>query len=340
MPEKCLHTLLTSPMMKTFQGVETLRSLTFEHAPSFSDTDAEVLHQLYLAGNELDELKIPSACISDDGLLMIGKSCASLRVVDISYCQKVSSEGISLFCRRLGKCFLEELSLDGCFVLSDTSLWQLRKFKNMRNLSLAECSLLSDEGITSTLQNFNLLESLDLSWVHNLGNISLYCLSQMSHLEELCVAGCFRIGDAELSLLCSPLARCRSLRTLDLGSCSSLTEAGIGGIASSVFARTLRELEVSDTAAGDTCAATLFKTCQQIECLDLSECEHITSALVSTIQEMYSVSNGEGVAEPKDSDSLPLPPLFLDLSYCPRIMPTTNFCVDQPHSSRLVVCQC
>eukprot|EP00928_Gymnodinium_smaydae_P073986 TRINITY_DN57071_c0_g1_i1.p1 TRINITY_DN57071_c0_g1~~TRINITY_DN57071_c0_g1_i1.p1 ORF type:complete len:518 (-),score=108.90 TRINITY_DN57071_c0_g1_i1:59-1612(-) len=245
-----------------FPGLRRLR-LTGHHWFS-----TEILEQLGSCVPRLHELGLSGTRASDAAISAFATNCPELRILDVSECA-----------------MLRDLSCIG-------SLRSLREFRANR------CPQAVTPAVVAKLQHMR-LEVLELNFCTLVDAESLLDLSKSCHtLQQMCLSGCplvtndavvamcaanlgiFRmslaLNDAQLSD--EPVARAveclKRAKILDFGGCRSL---GFHlGTSISWNCQCLEELCLAGTDVQDAEVARIFRDCKLLQCLDLSNCSHIT----------------------------------------------------------------
>jgi hypothetical protein len=121
----------------------------------------------------------------------------------------------------------ESLALGGCYRLDDGALCRLlENCETLKELNLTCDSRLGNKGLEA-IASINTLEELTLDHCQQLADDDMKCLTTLSHLTKLSLAGLF-IQDATLD---SILTGCgASLNKLILNECCYLTDTALGSI--------------------------------------------------------------------------------------------------------------
>lgn len=141
------------------------------------------------------------------------KKCKFLRELDLSYCQKLSSQDFQILSELPS---LTHLSCEGCLNFNDESIKNLQQCFTLKFCDFSECINISDEGIDALPPQ---LESLFLRNLPKLSDRFFDSLSKMTRLVEL---------DLSVNKICfnklNTLTSVTQLKSLFLWRCSSLTD--------------------------------------------------------------------------------------------------------------------
>ncbi|TKY74187.1 F-box protein SKP2B [Spatholobus suberectus] len=169
--------------------------------------------------------------LEDNAVETIAKCCHELQILDLSKSFKLTDR--SLYAVALGCCNLTTLNISGCSAFSDKSLAYLASFcRKLKVLNLCGCvRTASDTALQAIGQYCNQLQSLNLGWCDNVGDVgvtSLACGCPNLRIVDLC--GCVRITDDSVIALAS---RCPHLRSLGLYYCKNITDRAMYSLAQS-----------------------------------------------------------------------------------------------------------
>lgn len=217
-----------------------LTSLNLKGCHQLTDTGVRVLEKL----SALKSLNV-SDCIRVTGHgLSVLRHLSQLTSLDLGGCTKIGDEGLSvvealpsleflnlrrlsvLDDEKLSTCLsslpsLTSLDLSQCFGVTDRVIRSLHPLTGLRNLTLAGCSCITNEGLANlTAPNLTSL-SLKNCDVWDKGLAALRRLTALTRLE---LGQCDEITNAGLEEL-APLAP--SLTHLDLALCDHITDAGL-----------------------------------------------------------------------------------------------------------------
>ncbi|XP_073055348.1 EIN3-binding F-box protein 1-like [Primulina eburnea] len=166
--------------------------------------------------------------VGDLGVASLVESSKSLRNLDLGWCREVSDKALESF-RGLNS--LESLNLQGCWLITDEGLAFLAEgslCRTLKILNLAECDRITDFGLIHLkkmccLEELNLAECgpkvtdnggkftvaaifslriLNLSWLVNVSDATLFALSEKcKNLEVLNLTGCELVSGAGIRAL-------------------------------------------------------------------------------------------------------------------------------------------
>ncbi|XP_022749191.1 F-box protein SKP2A-like isoform X2 [Durio zibethinus] len=128
---------------------------------------------------------------------------------------------------------LTKLNISGCASFSDEALEYLTKFcRKLKILNICGCvKAATDRALQAIGQNCNMLQSLNLGWCDNVGDLGVMSLAYgCPDLRYLDLCGCVRITDDSVIALAN---KCLHLRSLDLYYCRNITDRAIYSLAHS-----------------------------------------------------------------------------------------------------------
>lgn len=160
--------------------------------------------------------------------------------------------------------------------LTDAAVEKLARLPNVKYISIRNAPQLKNPNFAA-LANCKSCSSLYLADCANLSQESLATLADCDGLKHLWFHGC-PVSDATLT----QLAKCKSLRNLNLTGCSELTDAGIAEIAkfSSLKSLLLQHLpELTDAGIAQLSAAT------NLQWLTLGVCPKLTEEGVDALRQ-------------------------------------------------------
>jgi len=187
--------------------------------------------------------------VSDVSLRRLAKCCPELTHLDVRGCKLVTDEGVVDVVEHLSK--LESLVLRSCNVGDAFLRVAGRAPRALITLDLHRCTAVTDDGVVELARRgIAKLQHLDLSNL-TVSDRSLLALAKCDSLRSLDLRSCRGVSGA--GVLAVVLANSATLRKLDLNGCVGVTPSVILEVAGLV-AGTLRELEVGGST--DLAAAT------------------------------------------------------------------------------------
>ncbi|KAL1925296.1 uncharacterized protein VTP21DRAFT_179 [Calcarisporiella thermophila] len=244
--------LLSSIILRTFaERCPNIRHLTIQGCKHPSS--ASIAYLLRHLPN-LRHLNL--AClfpkVNDYTLHTLATACPKLEYLNIAWCRSITDRGLTVILKGCPR--LKTLKIDGMVSLGrggDEVVAEVIKafegMRELRRLSMAGCSSLTDACIEQLIRYIPKLTHLNLSNCILLTNTALRHLGAGGPaLEHLDLAGCSAIADDGLVALA---AGCRRLRSIDLEDCVIVSDTGLRALASH---------------------------CQQLEKVCLSFCEMVT----------------------------------------------------------------
>ncbi|GER25583.1 F-box/LRR-repeat protein 7 [Striga asiatica] len=219
----------------------------------FVATTCPRIQVLNLNRKETDDLYTEleeEADLDDEGLLGIASRCRDLETVFLRKRIAIGDSGISALLGYSKN--LRSLDLGLCSRVSDEGIKRIGDLKHLEALSLQGCWLITDSGLASLGEGSlcGTLKKLILAECDRITDEGLMCLKGMVCLEELNLSECGpNVTDVGMSIL----ATFSSLKVLNLSWLVSVSSVGVRALA---------------------------KGCQNMEVLDISGCEMVTSCAV------------------------------------------------------------
>eukprot|EP00731_Ephydatia_muelleri_P003564 Em0001g3564a len=223
----------------------TLRHISFMGGTTLSD---HTFKRLAMANKKLKTIKIENnPCISD----------ATLKY--LSVCKD-----------------LQHIYLAGCIRLSEHGLKFLGTLKKLQVLNLSDCSRVSDTGIRYLLEGSQLKE-LNLTNCIKISDVTLLRMTQCNQkLTYINLCYCEHISDAGVDLL----AHLPSLVSLDITGCN-VSDMGVASLKNNPHFLHLVVAEVTEVT--DNGLQKMLSTLDQLESLDISDCEAVTDTGLQSV---------------------------------------------------------
>ncbi|KAE8683446.1 F-box protein SKP2B [Hibiscus syriacus] len=197
---------------------KNMNNLVLSLAPKFTKLQTLILRQEY-----------PQ--LEDDAVETISKYCQDLQDLDLSKSFKLSDR--SLYALAHGCPNLKRLNISGCTSFSGEALAYLTNFcLKLKILNLCGCvKAATDHALQAVGRNCNMLQSLNLGWCDNFGDIGVMSLAYgCPDLRCLDLCGCVRITDDSVIALAN---ECVHLRSLGLYYCRNITDKAMYSLAQS-----------------------------------------------------------------------------------------------------------
>uniref|UniRef100_A0A5B6Z2H0 Putative F-box protein SKP2A-like n=1 Tax=Davidia involucrata TaxID=16924 RepID=A0A5B6Z2H0_DAVIN len=195
-----------------------MNNLVLSLAPKFTKLQALSLRQ--------DKLQL-----EDNAVETIANCCHDLHDLDLSKSFKLSDR--SLYALAHGCPNLTKLNISGCSAFSDTALAYLTGFcRKLKFLNLCGCvKAASDRALKAIGYNCHQLQSLNLGWCENVGDVGVMSLAYgCPNLRALDLCGCVLITDESVIALAN---NCLHLRSLGLYYCQYITDRAMYSLAHS-----------------------------------------------------------------------------------------------------------
>lgn len=168
--------------------------------------------------------------ISDSGVIELQRNCSTIRELNLYGCRRITDRGIASIANLT---MLEELNLGNCRLISDASIHSLAShLPLLRGLNLFQCTQLSNEAL-KLLSAFRDMRVLSMAMCTALTDVIVVeIVAAMPMLRFLSLDNCSKLTDATLQQL--PLLHhgLHHLRELYLSCCSQLTVAGVKSLRS------------------------------------------------------------------------------------------------------------
>ncbi|GLJ15214.1 hypothetical protein SUGI_0248700 [Cryptomeria japonica] len=188
-------------------------------------TDESLGRVARIIGNHLLSINLSNLrTFTHLGIAQLVESCQSLVEVDLSNCTEFTDYAAEAIAHAQN---LQSLKLVKCKQISDMGLGCIAVgCRKLHTLSLKWCVGVTDLGVQLVAVKCKELRNLDISYLQ-ITNKCLESLTCLSHLENLALVGCVRVGDEGLIYL-----RNKSLQGLDVSKCRNISSTGIVNLAS------------------------------------------------------------------------------------------------------------
>ncbi|MBA0827936.1 hypothetical protein Goarm_012673, partial [Gossypium armourianum] len=157
---------------------KNMNNLVLSLAPKFTRLQTLILRQ-------------ENPQLEDNAVETISKFCHDLQDLDLSKSFKLSDR--SLYALAHGCPNLKKLNISGCTSFSDEALAYLTNFcRKLKILNLCGCvKAATDHALQAIGRNCNMLQSLNLGWCDNVGDLGVMSLAYGCHdLRCLDLCGC------------------------------------------------------------------------------------------------------------------------------------------------------
>nr|XP_048289474.1 dynein regulatory complex subunit 6 isoform X1 [Myodes glareolus] len=171
------------------------------------------------ASARLRELNLTNcSLLGDTSILRLSERCFNLHYLSLRNCEHLTDMAIEFLTNMLS---LISIDLSGTLITNE-GLSTLSRHRRLRELSLSECTNITDLGIRSYCKTSLHLEHLDVSYCAQLTDdiiksVAIFC----TRITSLNIAGCPKITDGGLEALS---AKCHYLHILDISGCILLTD--------------------------------------------------------------------------------------------------------------------
>ncbi|XVE60216.1 hypothetical protein DITRI_Ditri05aG0110100 [Diplodiscus trichospermus] len=160
--------------------------------------------------------------LEDNAVETIANFCHDLQELDLSKSFKLTDR--SLYALAHGCPNLTKLNISGCTSFSDEALEYLTNFcQKLKTLNLCGCvKAATDRALQAIGRNCNMLQSLNLGWCENVGDLGVMSLAYgCPALRCLDLCGCVLITDDSVIALAN---KCLHLTSLGLYYCRNITD--------------------------------------------------------------------------------------------------------------------
>lgn len=210
-------------LQKLLGKLKNLKKLELALCENITNSDLEGLEGL----TYLEELNLMSCKnLTDKSFALLGK-LIKLKKLFLSYTQISCLKGFEKLIN------LQELFLHGCINLKESELVRIVGFKNLKELSLEDCSKI-DHISLACIGQLSSLESLNLTNT-NITDEGLEEIENLINLKELNIARCNKITNKGMEFI----GKLMNLEGLDLMACINLTDESLPHIANLVNLNTL-----------------------------------------------------------------------------------------------------
>ena len=245
-----------------------------------------MLHHAVVHCPNIHSLDLSWCNLTNRDVELVAENFVRLRLLCLNGNQAITDIGMSKVFTSLWN-QLEQLEIQGCFKLTNTSLQRIGKCINLRNLNIGQCHKLSSSSIMNEVSQLPYLEMCGLkglkqlkdnciaeivkscSCIQHLVLSQCTALTPKSLIEVSCALPSLRILDVSSckdcvndASLCALLANCTKLISLDLSS-THVSNQSLSAISNSCFQ--LRELRLNFCSVTDVAVRELLA---QAKCLE------------------------------------------------------------------------
>ncbi|XP_020596450.1 F-box/LRR-repeat protein 3 [Phalaenopsis equestris] len=247
-------------------GAVNLRQLILAYSSPVTHRLASSLTNLA----KLETIKLDGCQITSSGLLALGSSCNSLKVLSLSKCLGVTDEGLSsVVAKHRG---LTKLDITCCRMITDISIASITSScTSLKSLRMESCNLVSKNGFRMIGEHCPLLEELDLT-DNDLDNEGLKAISRCHKLLILKIGLCLNANDEGIIQIGRG---CLLLKELDLYRTVGITDAGIMAIGRGCPKLQMINLAYC-TEITDNALRSLSK-CSKLSTLELRGCSQVSN---------------------------------------------------------------
>ncbi|XP_040591137.1 dynein regulatory complex subunit 6 isoform X3 [Mesocricetus auratus] len=209
---------LTDSSLKSLSVLKQLTVLNLTNCIRISDIG---LRQFLdgPASVRIRELNLTNcSLLGDVSVVRLSERCPNLHYLSLRNCEHLTDLAIEYIASMLS---LISIDLSGTSI-SNEGLTILSRHRKLKELSLSECTNITDLGIRTYCKTSMNLEHLDVSYCSQLSDdiiktVAIFC----TQITSLNIAGCPKITDGGLETLS---AKCHYLHILDISGCILLTD--------------------------------------------------------------------------------------------------------------------
>eukprot|EP01117_Protostelium_nocturnum_P014419 TRINITY_DN5483_c0_g1_i1.p1 TRINITY_DN5483_c0_g1~~TRINITY_DN5483_c0_g1_i1.p1 ORF type:complete len:662 (-),score=186.84 TRINITY_DN5483_c0_g1_i1:29-2014(-) len=188
----------------------------------FTFEDVQNFEREKVEKSPLKSLCMRHTFITDESVRMITQICSDLRILDLSWCNKLTDLS-SIYIAEKKYSNLFALNVWGWNKLTDVGVQNFCKsLPKLSSLTISECNGITDQSIISIIAMSPLVSSLNLWGCTSLSPASIQLLLRhTSAIQSLGLSFCHQINDSALQGLATKLP---SLKSLQFESCRNLTD--------------------------------------------------------------------------------------------------------------------
>jgi EIN3-binding F-box protein len=236
----------------------------------------------------LTKVKLQALTVTDLSLAVIGHYGKSVTDLVLNFLPNVSERGFWVMANANGLHKLKSLTIASCRGVTDVGLEAVGKgCPNLKSVHLHKCAFLSDNGLIAFTKAAISLESLQLEECHRITQFGFFgvLFNCGAKLKALSLVSCYGIKDLDLEL--SPVAPCKSLRSLSICNCP-----GFGNATLSVLGKLCPQLQqVELTGLKGVTDAGLLPLLESSEAglvkVNLNGCINLTDKVVSSLVNLH-----------------------------------------------------
>ncbi|KAJ8301176.1 hypothetical protein KUTeg_020163 [Tegillarca granosa] len=217
--------LISEPTFTTISECRNLQDVNFSECKGLND---ETLKTVVKGCKILLYLNVSHTGITDSGLRTISKYCQNVQYLSIAFCKRFSDRGLSYLATGKNNKKLEYVDMSGCLQITPLGFKNFANgCVNVQQLYLNEFPTLNDECMLglSALGNNIRLRDVTLSECTSITDLGLQKFTQQcKELERLDLSHCMLITDGAIKNLAFC---CRNLNVLNLAGCKLLTDSSV-----------------------------------------------------------------------------------------------------------------
>ncbi|CUG79616.1 receptor-type protein kinase, putative, partial [Bodo saltans] len=239
----------------------------------------------------LTSLNVESTQATDDTLRIIAASLQGLQFLNMFYCRCISDVGVGHL-QLLSH--LQHLDLRWCVDVTSDGLHMIASsLHHLQHLDVSNCPNVTDAGVEHLVTSSSLsstIRYLGLSECKLISSYGLNRVASLSQLQSLQIAGPTNVTDSVFAHLLGTL---QHLTQLDIGSCESITTAGLSSAALLLADRPLLNLTKLDLGwwqqLTDEGLGSIVSFCPNLVALHLPYCENLTDDGIARIASLHDL---------------------------------------------------
>nr|XP_056702452.1 dynein regulatory complex subunit 6 [Euleptes europaea] len=216
--------------------------------------------------------------ITDTGLRLIAP-LSNIAVLNLSDCMRISDAGLKSFIEGFAGSVIRELTLANCSTITDNSLIKIaQSCTKLVYLNLRSCQGLTDTGI-EVLAMLPSLTHINISGI-DFSDHTLESLGRNGKIKEISISECKPISDTGIKRFCMDA---KNLDYMDMSFCQQLTNHSIKHLSFNCHKLTSLSM-VGCSRVTDVGVQYLGAMCPYLHYLDISGCINITDKSLKSLR--------------------------------------------------------
>ena len=199
-------------------------------------------------------------------------NCISIKKLILSKCYNIDNIALSYLTETMTLCeSIECLDLSFCKEISSDGVECISKLKNLKEINLSHCILITDNDLKVLSENCNPLFKIDLTKILNVTKIGIGHLSKCKNIEDLNISYS-PISDDDFSLLLNNHFKVNQFKNLNLSRCSNLGNLTLQAIGNNCMNLQILNISYNDNFSID--GIQYISQCLDIYEVDFSYVKH------------------------------------------------------------------